>query len=176
MDSSLYPSWPKYLEDLLGVGGVIEAVPPWDFTALTVSMLIEPTGTIRVLSSADHLHLGAPEQASHVPTAGSNPFFTAAYTIPQCSVDAAQVNAACERIGRACFERQIRGYVSIDFVTFIDARSVCCPSFKFSLFKHPQKSAIFQTFSNIHIQFSNFFFKSRVNGIIQTIPNLYQFS
>jgi len=127
LDSSLYPTWEKFLQDFLSVGGVLEAVPPCEYTALTVSLLLEPTGALQILSSADHLHLTGSASATDrdsSQSASSNPFFTAAYTMPQCSVQAALVNAACQKIAKACFDRQIRGYFAVDFVTFIDARSV----------------------------------------------------
>ncbi len=135
LDSSLYPTWEKFLQDFLSVGGVLEAVPPCEYTALTVSLLLEPTGALQILSSADHLHLtGSATDRDSSQSASSNPFFTAAYTMPQCSVQAALVNAACQKIAKACFDRQIRGYFAVDFVTFIDARSVTFSYFYIFLF------------------------------------------
>lgn len=143
LDAQLYTSWQQYLDDFLAVGGVIEAVPPTsapppatstsastsansqaasssgssstNYTCLSVAMLVEPTGRARLLSSGDHLHLAAPH---------ANPFFRAAFTLPQCSIEAPRLNDACLRIARACFERKIVGYVTVDFVTFLDPRSV----------------------------------------------------
>lgn len=93
-------------------GGVIEACPPSDsITTLTVDMLIEPTGQLQVLTSGDQIHAEGQFQCWGV-------------SLPQSSVEPAILSAMCKHIGDACKSRGIVGYLRIDFVTFIDPKTV----------------------------------------------------
>ena len=56
VDSDLYPTWGAFLADFLVSGGLIEGHPPsTSVTAVTVDLLIEPTGDIQVLSMQDQV-------------------------------------------------------------------------------------------------------------------------
>ncbi|CAB4044331.1 Hypothetical predicted protein, partial [Paramuricea clavata] len=103
-----YTTWEKFLEVFLQRGGIIEACPPSDSViAITVDMLIEPDGNLSVLSTSDQIHA------------------TSAYqcwgnSVPQASVDPSLLVEKAIAIAIACRQRDIIGYISIDFVTFID--------------------------------------------------------
>lgn len=89
-------------------GGVVEAYPPSDsITCLTVDLLLEPGGEVTMLSCGDQLH-------------GSCQLETIGSTVPQTSVHPETLSLICERVGQACAQRLIVGYVSLDLVTFVN--------------------------------------------------------
>ena len=58
VDSDLYPSWTEFQADFLVKGGIIEGHPPSkSVTALTVDMLITPTGDIEILATYDQVSI-----------------------------------------------------------------------------------------------------------------------
>ncbi len=108
-----YPTWEKYLKAFLSHGGIIEAHPPTDnITCLTVSLLIEPGNSeVKFISSGDHIH-------------AESQYSCWGYTFPQTSVDPRELNEVCLLIAESCRERNIMGYIDVDFVTFIDIKTV----------------------------------------------------
>ncbi|XP_030280570.1 IQ motif-containing protein H isoform X4 [Sparus aurata] len=105
---SCYPNWACFLKTFLRQGGVVEAYPPSDsVTCLTVDLLLEPGGEVTMLSCGDQLH-----GSCHLETVGS--------TVPQTSVNPETLRSICMRVGQACLQRLIVGYVSVDLATFVD--------------------------------------------------------
>ncbi|CAF1395000.1 unnamed protein product, partial [Didymodactylos carnosus] len=111
VNKTQFSNWNIFLKVFLTQGGIIEAYPPSDsVTSLTVCIFIEPDGQIRVLCSGDHLH-------------AESEFSCWGLSFPQSSVDPTELNSYCQKIAEQCKQRNIFGYLDIDFVTFIDAKS-----------------------------------------------------
>ncbi|KAK2842333.1 hypothetical protein Q5P01_012533 [Channa striata] len=105
--TSCYPNWACFLKTFLRQGGVVEAYIPSDsITCLKVDLLLEPGGEVTMLSCGDQLHASCQLEA-----VGS--------TVPQTSVHPETLNSICMRVGQACLQRHIVGYVSVDLVTFL---------------------------------------------------------
>jgi IQ domain-containing protein H len=130
MNQEAYKNWPTYLNAFLSLGGIFEAHPPSDsVTSLTVSMLIEPNANIKIVSSGDHIR-------------AELDYSCAGYSMPQSSIECNLLNDACIKVAESCKQRNIYGYVDVDFVTFIDIKTVMTKisklSFSFFLFKSKQ--------------------------------------
>ena len=94
------------------VGGVIEACPPSDTTTtIAVDMLIEPTGKYSIVCLGDQIH-------------ADTPFSCWGVSIPQSSIEPDDLNSACKRVAEACKSRGILGHFCVDFITFIDQKTV----------------------------------------------------
>ena len=93
-------------------GCVIEAYPPSDsVTALSVSVLIEPGAGVELVASGDHIH-------------AETELSCWGLSVPQLSVDPVLLNQSVINIAEACRARGILGYITVDFVTFIDPITV----------------------------------------------------
>ncbi|XP_050402803.1 IQ domain-containing protein H isoform X1 [Patella vulgata] len=107
-NKKIYPTWSKYLEAFLSQGGVIEACPPSEsITTLSADLLIEPSGNVRILTVGDQIH-------------AESPLSCWGMSIPQSSIEPSIINSACFNIAEACRSRGIVGYMTVDFVTFIN--------------------------------------------------------
>ncbi|UJR28036.1 hypothetical protein I4U23_009293 [Adineta vaga] len=111
VNKTLYNNWQSYSKVFLAQGGIIEAYPPSDsVTSITVCLSIEPNGHHRIIYSGDHLH-------------AESQFSCWGVSFPQSSVEPNDLNQYCNQIAEQCKQRDIYGYVDIDFVTFIDAKT-----------------------------------------------------
>ncbi|KAM5171067.1 IQ domain-containing protein H [Mantella aurantiaca] len=107
-----YPTWGRFLQDLVSHGGVIEAYPPAEsITCLTVDLLINPGGEMQMVSCGDQIH-------------GSSPLQCIGSSVPQCSVPPSVLSSICNPIGEACKIRGVLGYLSVELITFIDPESL----------------------------------------------------
>ncbi|KAM4675920.1 IQ domain-containing protein H [Discoglossus pictus] len=107
-----FPTWDTFLHTLVSRGGVIEAFPPAEsITCLTVDLLIEPDGGIKMVSCGDQIHSSGLLQC-----VGSS--------VPQCSVPPDILDSICTGIGEACKARGILGYLSVDLLSFIDGSTL----------------------------------------------------
>ena len=111
VDPAHFPTWGDFLTEIRKKGCLIQACPPSEsVTALTVSVLIEPDGAVRMLSAGDQVN----------PT----PFWKWGVSVPQTSVDPSALSAMVDRVAAACLERGVCGYLSLDLVTFIAPTTV----------------------------------------------------
>ncbi|XP_034540895.1 IQ motif-containing protein H isoform X2 [Notolabrus celidotus] len=110
--TSCYPTWASFLKTFLRQGGVVEAYPPSEsVTCLTVDLLLEPGGEVTMLSCGDQLH-------------GSCQLESLGSTVPQTSVHPDTLNSICVRVGQACLQRHIVGYISLDLATFVNPNTM----------------------------------------------------
>ncbi|XP_056621616.1 IQ motif-containing protein H isoform X2 [Triplophysa dalaica] len=108
VNKSCYPTWACFLEHFLKEGGVIEAYPPSaSVTCLTVDMLVEPGGDVRLTSCGDQLR-------------GPSVLEVVGCTMPQTSISSDVLHSICIRVARACQQRSILGHLSLDLVTFLE--------------------------------------------------------
>uniref|UniRef100_A0A8C3AHF3 IQ motif containing H n=1 Tax=Cyclopterus lumpus TaxID=8103 RepID=A0A8C3AHF3_CYCLU len=110
--TSCYPNWTCFLKTFLRQGGVVEAYPPSEsVTCLTVDLLLEPGGEVTMLSCGDQLQ-------------GSCQLEAIGSTVPQTSVQQETLKSICMRVGQACLQRLIVGYVSVDLTTFLNRKTM----------------------------------------------------
>ncbi|KAL6106680.1 iqch [Pungitius sinensis] len=110
--TSCYPNWACFLKTFLRQGGVVEAYPPSEcVTCLTVDLLLEPGGEVTMLSCGDQLQ-------------GSCQLEAIGSTVPQTSVNPETLQSISMRVGQACLQRLIVGYVSVDLATFLNRNTM----------------------------------------------------
>jgi hypothetical protein len=110
INKTQFNSWKNYLKIFLSQGGIIEAYPPSDsITTITISLSIEPNGSYSLICSGDQLH-------------AESQFSCWGLIFPQSSVNPNQINTYCSLIVEQCKQRNIYGYIDIDFLTFIDRK------------------------------------------------------
>lgn len=111
-NTKLFPTWENFLRAFLAQGGVIEACPPSEnTTTLSTDLLIEPSGVVNMLTCGDQIH-------------AESLFSCWGVSMPQSSIEPDTLNLACKKIADACKSRGIMGYMRIDFVTFINPKTM----------------------------------------------------
>ncbi|CAF0958808.1 unnamed protein product [Rotaria sordida] len=111
VNKTQFNSWQTYLKFFLSEGGIIEAYPPSNsVTSITICLSIEPNGYYSLICSGDQLH-------------AESQFSCWGLSFPQSSIDSNQLNNYCLLIVEQCKQRNIYGYIDIDFVGFIDKKT-----------------------------------------------------
>ena len=105
----VYKDWKRYVKTFTRIGGVIEACPLDVRGNPSANLLIEPNGAITLISTQDQIF--------------STPYRYCGCSFPQRSVPHAAIRGASLAICAKLYEKNIIGYVGIDFVTFSDAAS-----------------------------------------------------
>ncbi|XP_041652172.1 IQ motif-containing protein H [Cheilinus undulatus] len=110
--TSYYPTWAGFLKNFLRQGGVVEAFPPSEsLTCLTVDLLLEPGGDVTILSCGNQLR-------------GSCQLKSLGSIVPQTSIHPDTLNSICMRVGQACLQRLIVGYISVDLAAFVNPNTM----------------------------------------------------
>jgi hypothetical protein len=112
VNKRVYPDWTSFFQ-VFKQGGVIEAAPPCQtshVTSVTVNMMIDPTGEIKLVSTGDQIH--------------DSLYHCYGVSVPQSSVDPVQLQAASIAVAKAARSRGVLGYISVDFVTFIQSQTM----------------------------------------------------
>lgn len=111
INKTQFNSWQEYLKAFLSEGGIIEAYPSSNSVkTIKVCVSIEPNGHYSLVFSGDEIHV-------------ESQFSCWGLSLPQLSADATQLNTYCSSIVEQCKQRNIYGYVDIDFITFIDKKT-----------------------------------------------------
>ncbi|EFC42140.1 hypothetical protein NAEGRDRAFT_69956 [Naegleria gruberi] len=105
----VYPQWPDFLKALKDCGGgVIEAVPNKIIGSPSVNLFIEPNGEVNILSVQEQLV--------------NSQYCTMSCSFPHYSAPYDALREASFSVGRVCHSKKIFGYVTIDFVIFVDEK------------------------------------------------------
>ncbi|KAF0983733.1 hypothetical protein FDP41_007648 [Naegleria fowleri] len=105
----VYPKWMDFITSLKNSGGgVIEAVPNKIIGSPTVNLYIEPNGEIQILSVQEQLL--------------SPQYCAQGCAFPQYSAPYEALREASLSVGHVCYSKKIMGYLSIDYVIFLDEK------------------------------------------------------
>lgn len=107
----LYRNYYEFVRAFKERGGVIEAAPnapSSEVHGFGVSFFLAPNGSVKVLGSYDKV------------TAMDN--VTSGYLFPQKSAPGLDLQALCNTVGRALYEKGIIGYCSVDLIAFQENR------------------------------------------------------
>eukprot|EP00996_Jenningsia_fusiforme_P005966 NODE_70_length_3522_cov_45.796142_g62_i0.p1 GENE.NODE_70_length_3522_cov_45.796142_g62_i0~~NODE_70_length_3522_cov_45.796142_g62_i0.p1 ORF type:complete len:721 (+),score=127.27 NODE_70_length_3522_cov_45.796142_g62_i0:1197-3359(+) len=100
----LYPTWPAFLRGFRLNGGIIEAAPAEIVSCPQVNLFIHPNGDVDVRSCQEQVV--------------SPPLCRQGCMYPQTHIPEERLESIGRSIGRACFEKNIFGYASVDLVAF----------------------------------------------------------
>lgn len=111
VNTTQFHSWQSYLKVFLSQGGIIEAYPPSNsITTTTVCLSIDPNGHYTFVCSGDQIH-------------AESEFSSWGLVFPQSAIDSTQINTYCSLIAEQCRQRNIFGYIDIDFLVFLDQKT-----------------------------------------------------
>eukprot|EP00794_Sanderia_malayensis_P009883 gene9883-10893_t len=164
LDKSRFSTWKKFLANFLSKGGIIEACPPSDsVTSLSVDVFIDPCGNSHIITAADQI-------------SGSSPYKCVGHTFPQLSVEPVILEKIVNDICTSCKNRGIIGYLSIDFVTFIDPDAMIQRVWPVGL--HLYYSSCLSTFQVLrHVSEGEFSFRNssfNVPVVVKKIRSAYR--
>jgi hypothetical protein len=117
--SSIYSTWKEYFDEFKCNGGVIEACPTKTLSGISnstaQSFLIEPDGTVEFLYSYEKLNYRGFRSIGSI-----SPKEVAKVNSYINKTDLEQIN----KLGAYLYERDIIGYITIDYITYIDGLKV----------------------------------------------------
>ncbi|KDO28304.1 hypothetical protein SPRG_06354 [Saprolegnia parasitica CBS 223.65] len=108
----VYPTWQHMRPVVNRIGAVIEAYPPKVLARVRANVFIEPSGGVHVTS--------AQEQLMHV----KNKHQSVGAVYPPTAVPYAAIRGASLAVAQAMYASGIIGYASIDYVAFLDVKTV----------------------------------------------------
>ena len=93
-------------------GGIIEAIPNTNHSKLaspSIFFLIEPDGGLNILGAYDKI--------------SGKDFINVSCVYPQQSLPSINLEAICDTVGRALYEKGVFGYTTLDLIAFPDPLS-----------------------------------------------------
>ena len=105
----LYQTYNEYITKFIQKGGVIEAAPSCPVSQVassSIGFVIDPTGEVEFLGSYDKFF--------------SHEYTSCGYFFPQKSIPNLNLQAICQTMGKALYNKGVFGYACLDIISFPD--------------------------------------------------------
>lgn len=102
LNTVAHPDWAEFSKTFDSFGGCIEAVPSFVVASPTANLLVEPDGTVNLLSVVEQVFSPA--------------LCVLGCSFPQTTTPHQAIRDAALSIGAAAFRKKIMGHISVDFV------------------------------------------------------------